>query len=405
MIFITIPAKLFAETNTSFSQSVYDYTFIQNSTDFLSESKEFSSYYLLAGEKDGYSLFSKIYVNLPILPQSDIWEETSVDSAKLKLLVVFTDGFTDRYFLIASVCVDDFKDQLTDRWLRGISTAQSFATKGGFQTEDCKVLSPQDSVIINKNEIPKIFELEVTNLTRELIELKSPGLIYVITATPINNETQDYSRLPQPKDGIVGIASKSFLETYGSNTVATLSVSYSVSPTQFSENWNTFLVVMPGFLGVIVPLAIYILKQNKERKDLLIRATTSVSREIAGNEAALRGDKEYQVIKYDTTGKEPQHVRYTNAFLDDDAYNSVVASGQFNHLLVDTQDVLRELYTRIKDHNQIIRYTNELEDKLSFANENKHSDVLTRYDLILTRLENEIMLLLEKAKEELIKDI
>lgn len=394
----------FGATNEVLSQSVSDYTFIENSTDPNSKPEKVSSYYLLAGKEKEFDLFSKVYVNVPKLPVSDIWRDIHIDSAKLKIMVVLTNGTSEDYFLTTRLCLDGFEDKLNDRWLSQISTAQSFTSNGDFKTDDCTRTSPQDSVIVNKYDIPKIYELDVTNLTRELVAVGSNSLIYVITATPVNNYISDYSIIPESGYGVVGISSKSDLQTYGSNTVATLSLIYTTSPTQFSENWNTMLSLLPGFLGVIVSIVIYFAKQKSDRTNLIKRSTKSLLTEIESNEEALTGKQGYKIVEYTGFDTDKSKIKYTNAFLDFDSYENLINSGQFSYFKIDAQTSLRELYTRIKDHNRTLIYIDELEDKfkINFPDDDKRFlMIIARYEAVITLWEKEILELIPVTKEKL----
>jgi len=171
-----------------------------------------------------------------------------------------------------------------------------------------------------------------------------------------------------------------------------------------SNNFNAFLSLLAA---VAVPLFIYGLSQYIGKRSLLQRAPKAILRELKENEEALTGKKGFDVIQY-TSEKEDKSgnkikVKYTNGLLDADAYDSVVKSGQFTHLKVETQNILTAIYTRIKDHNETNRYTNEFEDQFfmnddSEARKNAWYKAVERYDIVLTKWEQEILERLPKAK-------
>lgn len=402
IILAAVLLDLYAYGDTTvLSQTVYDKTFVKNATN-LQETSELSTFHLLAGEDDDRIYLSTLHMNTHNIPKSDFWNDIAIESVFLKMLVISAEGPSEEYFLTVHVCTNEYHDQLSYAWLRGLTEAVPHSVLGNLETNDCDNISPHDSVVIRKNELPKIVEFDVKNLTREMIKLGAIGVIYLVSASPLDESGFDFDKLPTKGSGFLLIASKSSLETYGSNTVATLSISYSSKTTEVVENLTLALFIIPPFAAIGIPLAIHLHNQKTAQRDLLNRASRSVLRELNGNADALEGRRGYQVIEYNTAGKNLQHVRYTNAFLDDDAYNSIIASGHFTHFSVNTQDVLRELYTRIKDHNDTIRYTNDLEDRASInrLTPKEVSSLIERYDLILTKLENDILQLLPQAVNE-----
>ena len=157
--------------------------------------------------------------------------------------------------------------------------------------------------------------------------------------------------------------------------------------------------------GVGIPIGGLIYSTFRSRRKLISRNSNSLTNEISTTEDTLLGKVGYQTVNYrGEYDNRYAEIRYTNAFLDTDSYDSLISSGQFSYFKETTQTSLRELYSRVKDHNKTIEYTNNLEDQF-FMEKNeideKFYDVITRYDISLTRLEIEILKLIPKTKKEL----
>lgn len=159
--------------------------------------------------------------------------------------------------------------------------------------------------------------------------------------------------------------------------------------------------------GVGIPILLYRRKEYQTKKDLLIRTSQSMLREIEHNELAITGQSGYTIIERNIDGN-TTGIKFTNAFLDTDSYDSVISSGHFIQFQVETQGLLREFYTRIKDHNSTIVYSNHLEDQLKRDLENDKKvplETLARYDVFLTRTEKELLELAPKIKKVLNTEI
>jgi len=174
------------------------------------------------------------------------------------------------------------------------------------------------------------------------------------------------------------------------------------SNTTFFEILGLFVAV---FTGVGIPILWDRKKSKSANKELLKKTSRSLLREVEHNRKSLSGEMGYSVVTRNIDGKHP-NTKYTNAFLDNDSYDSVIASGQFIQFPVETQGLLREFYTRIKDHTSTLIYTNHQEDLIKRDLENNKSyspEVLARYDEFLTRIDKEILELSPKV-EKLLKN-
>jgi len=169
------------------------------------------------------------------------------------------------------------------------------------------------------------------------------------------------------------------------------------------QNWFQGLL---SVLAVIVTIVVYMHEQSKIRKETLKRSCDALQREIKENKVTLTTG-EYKNVNYALN--DDQYVNYTNAYLDKDAYESVLFSGSFSFFTAITQHKLTMLYGRIKSYNETITYIDHFQDfffmydDVDNTNQSKkrlekwYKDV-SRYDLLLTKYEKEIRQLLDEVE-------
>ena len=162
-------------------------------------------------------------------------------------------------------------------------------------------------------------------------------------------------------------------------------------------------------IAISVPFVVFIISRYVEKKSILTRSSKSLHREINDNLEALEGKKGYQVVTYKAkehrTSKDFQ-VRYTNAFLDYEIYESIISSGELTHFERKTQYYVTYIYTRIKNHNETINYTNEFEDRYFMEGEDKEKKKrwdkeIEKYEISLSKWETEILEKIPMAIEAL----
>lgn len=171
-----------------------------------------------------------------------------------------------------------------------------------------------------------------------------------------------------------------------------------------TENLNLSIAL---FTGVAIPIGLLIYQPVRSKKILVNQNSESLIKEIASNEGALTGKQGYPVVNYTGLDDEKSLIKYTNAFLDYDSYENLINSGQFSYFAPDTQFSLRELYTRIKDHDRTMKYIDELEDKfkLEFPDDDtKFLQAVARYEVVLTLWESQILELIPTTKTKLEKE-
>jgi hypothetical protein len=179
----------------------------------------------------------------------------------------------------------------------------------------------------------------------------------------------------------------------------------------FLLNWiEVILAALSVYLAISLPLYQQAKGERKNRKE----AYTALIREIEENKSILNDDKKYEKIKYNITKELKSKkicIEYTNAYLDIEAFQSIIYSGYFTKLDSETQHNLTHLYDRLKSHNEIIAYIDHYQDLFFIFNDNSDANMkkwynnIERYDSLLTDLEKEIKIYLEQGKRLLEKEI
>ncbi len=197
-----------------------------------------------------------------------------------------------------------------------------------------------------------------------------------------------------------------------------ISLVYSLTPHNAKElqpvkDEYSFLLVILALLGVIVVIVGFFIQPKSEKRNSLIRSTAAILRELDENKKSLSNDF-HEHIKYNpknyidkstNTATEQTFVSYTDAYLEIDAYESVLASGLFTHFSEDTQYTLNMVYSRIRRKNELITYRERFEDTF-FMNDDSDERKLkwykkvVKYDILLTGWEKEIKQMLYDAENK-----
>ena len=173
-----------------------------------------------------------------------------------------------------------------------------------------------------------------------------------------------------------------------------------------------YLTIVAIVVGIAVPLVIYIIQQWSEKRGRISRSCDAIIKEIRQNKLVTTGTK-YDRIKYrvyDQSHNLIAEVDYVNAFLETDAYQSVLNSGLFTHFCVDTQNSLTSLYARIKSRNELITYMDKYEDLFFLYNAATGQSLdrwyasIEKYDVLMTDWEKEILEWVDEVEDLLIKE-
>jgi hypothetical protein len=172
-----------------------------------------------------------------------------------------------------------------------------------------------------------------------------------------------------------------------------------------SEKYIGWWQVAVAVASIGLTVYFYFHQQKKERKEAIKRSSEAILQEMEGTNRALNSE-EYEKIEYRIqNGPKGQcEVKYTNVYLDNEAYESVLYSGFFTFFSANTQHKLTLLYGRIKSHNELISYVDHFQDLYFMNHDNTKENVdkwyqnVQRYDILLTKWEEEMTQLLEEVK-------
>lgn len=385
----------FAEIQQMEFYSFSEHIVTKNATGYHEESNDINSVFLLAGKNDDRYYLSDVVIKVKDLPKSDISKKITIQTAKLKLVPYYADDPSKKYSIVINICVDDYINSISKLQY---SVDDPPFTHNFLSTNYCTKISPQDSVLVDSSHIPYEIEFDVTSLTKFLIENGANEIHVVIAGYPLENEITGYDRLPENGIGLLGFVSRISGNIIGDSIRPRLEITYNETA---SDAVNYFNVIWPISSAIAIPVGGYIIKQRKERLGILNRGSRAILKEIEDIEDALVGRKNYQVIEYQIDGGN-ERVKYTNAFIDFDAYDSIIQSGELTHFKLETQNVLRNLYTRVKDHDDTIKISNGIEDQYYLKhgeyNAENVSRITRRYEKHLTMLDSEILELVPQAE-------
>jgi hypothetical protein len=168
-------------------------------------------------------------------------------------------------------------------------------------------------------------------------------------------------------------------------------------------NRITNLGPLISIISLSVSIIFYLYNQSSQRISAIRRASDALIQEIEENKNIL-DSKRFKKIEYpiSTGNAAPKLIRYTNAYLDLEAYSSIVNSGTFTFFSAKTQHKLTHLYGRIRGRNDLLSYVDHFQDLFFLFHDEKDSDKwykkVERYDLILTEWEADICNLLDDVK-------
>jgi hypothetical protein len=171
------------------------------------------------------------------------------------------------------------------------------------------------------------------------------------------------------------------------------------NPIVVKETLSPTLVAL-GVAAIIAAIVIYFVQQANEKRETIRRSTESILKEITDNKKAF--SKIHQRVGYVIGQHEgnQKEVNYLNAYLESEAYQSIIGSGFFTHFCIDTQHTLTMLFSRIKTRNELISYLDHFEDEFFLYHENSEETLkkwykkVEKYDRLLTEWEQEIVELL-----------
>jgi hypothetical protein len=218
---------------------------------------------------------------------------------------------------------------------------------------------------------------------------------------------------------VVLVASTAFILTLVNSTFYNSTSIFSVAETNETNNqergsdadqvfWaqlGVIVAIISVILSVGLAVILYLHQQNKQRSESIRRSSEAIVQEMEATKRALNSE-EYEKIQYKIQISDGGQgtVKYTNAYLDTEAYKSVLHSGFFTFFSANTQHKLTLLYGRIQSHNELISYVDHFQDLYFMNHDNSKENVdewyqkVQRYDVLLTKWEEEITQLLGEVK-------
>jgi len=184
------------------------------------------------------------------IPKTDTFQIVDID-AKLRLLVQEIDG-SKRTLITVQSCKDDFWNQKTITW-------------DNRPCKDPETLRGEDSILIEKSELPATFSWDVS---RSIYDARNKNLDYVtlvISTMPLKqvenlSHTADFtSALGTSQAWIWSIE----LEEFGANAAPTLYVTYSVSNSNLMNVIDFALVALIPAIAIVIPAAIWLVQRKK----------------------------------------------------------------------------------------------------------------------------------------------
>jgi hypothetical protein len=166
-----------------------------------------------------------------------------------------------------------------------------------------------------------------------------------------------------------------------------------------------------GIIGIFLTVLFYWIQQRdkkieemNEDKSLKLRACKTMLKELGDHKKAF--SHPYDRINPD------EKVNFIIAYFNSDAYHSLLYSGLFTHLEEDTQDDLANLYIRITNQNDDIKYRSRLRDSYLLHDKSptkdynwqnavrKHEERITRWQDQIQKLTDTLEIRVRKEMEK-----
>lgn len=386
------------QTNTIKQYGENPQVFIKNPKDHNSlPGVEVGGYYLRSGNNGTKYFISYFTVDTSKIPQTDLTRKLVIDSVELGLLANFAENSSQKYSTTVGICVDGFENEILN--IARKEKNDQFFTSNYYDTSMCRIVAPQDTVVIDRNDLPKLYGWDVTGVTSFLLEKKVSSILFVVTSIPIDENKQiDYYKLPESSTGLVSFIS--FADVYGVTSTPTFTLKYSYQPTDLQIIYSSLITIWPIIAIILGPIVTYYIGQRLGKTGTIKKLAKTLLTEIIENENSLNGKNGDPIREF--TASNGTQVKYVHCYLDTDAYDSVVMSGQFTQFNLNTQNYLERIYTRIKDHNDDIKIRNEIEYTYHLLNkkidENDVNVISEKFVIHLTDIEKEILELFPKVK-------
>jgi hypothetical protein len=207
---------------------------------------------LSAGQIPGFTgvqLISYIRLNLTDIPNSNFFNDISVDSAELSLVAISTYGSPDRYFVTVSSCSDNSWSEITMTW----------------DTRVCRDHTQvQDSLLIVNDTLPKVYSWDVKSAISNAKHNGYGKITFVVTGFPLTYTTKRRDIVQTNHTGFVRFWSKERSESSDVTGSPKLVVSYATTPTSIMNYLSITAAIVLPILGAIWAASRWILRRAKE---------------------------------------------------------------------------------------------------------------------------------------------
>lgn len=203
------------------------------------------------------------------IKKSDGWDTITINSIQLNAFIDYDENYTadGKSFVTAQYCFTDPRFKPLEKALEKNSNEDFKATPipEAFYSDVC---FPLDSVVVEKNELPKIYSWDLTTAT-DLINKTDPTLEFDIYAFPIAEQRQLNSA--DFRGGVVNFFSYKGVKYsgIGSSAVPSITLTYTTEPT-FLGYVRDLILKQPGDLvavfSIIIPAIVWFYRKEIKRK-------------------------------------------------------------------------------------------------------------------------------------------
>jgi hypothetical protein len=193
--------------------------------------------------------------------------------------------------------------------------------------------------------------------------------------------------------------------------ISSISEGHNLKSVPVEDKWSFYILIL-GLITILVTastVATDMVLKSQEWKNERNDTINVILNELQENKKALLSNV-HSRINYviEDSQLNIKEINYINAYLELDAYESVLHSGLIKHLPIDIQSRLTMLYSRIRSRNELIAYTNRFEDMFFIYDDsqerlNRWYKKIQKYDILLTQWEAEIIDLLEETERKVHK--
>lgn len=171
------------------------------------------------------------------------------------------------------------------------------------------------------------------------------------------------------------------------------------------ENYSGIL----SLTSIIIGIVIFFYQQHREKKikqeelnEKISLFCKSILKDITNIKESINGNNYLKRINQKTG------ISYTVLTISTNIYTSLLHSGIYPNLKVDTQLELNECYYKIQLHNEALKERNNINvtyQLLSNVNEEKISNIFFDYDRIITEYEVELNSSISKLENYLKREL